>query len=122
MKEMFGDISGPAAMPRKNGELVFQTPWESRVFGIAVTLCEQGLYDWEEFRQSLIAEIKEWEKKHLVEPDIKWNYYELWTSSLEKILLGKGIVLREELMKKVTQVEASWNHDETANHHHSHLS
>ncbi len=54
-------------MPRKNGELVFQTPWESRVFGIAVTLCEQDVFEWEEFRQSLITEIREWENvNHLI--------------------------------------------------------
>ena len=41
---------GPAAIPRRNGEPVFNEPWESRVFGMAVGLCERGFYDWDEFR------------------------------------------------------------------------
>ena len=32
------EIDGPAAPPRDNGELVFAEPWESRAFGLAVTL------------------------------------------------------------------------------------
>jgi nitrile hydratase accessory protein len=119
MKVTFGDISGPAAMPRKNGELVFQTPWESRVFGIAVTLCEQGVFEWEEFRQSLITEIGEWDRKHLLDPKTEWNYYLLWTRALEKMLFQKGVLRSEEMMKKIAQVEASWKHEEGPDHHHS---
>ena len=37
------DIEGPAAPPRSNGELVFAEPWESRAFGMAVTLYEAGV-------------------------------------------------------------------------------
>src|SRR5581483_11355715 len=51
------DMGGSAAMPRKNGELVFAAPWEGRAFGLAVALSDQGLYNWEEFRQSLITQI-----------------------------------------------------------------
>ena len=35
--EPAGDIrqmDGPAALPLKNGELVFEEPWQGRVFGI----------------------------------------------------------------------------------------
>ena len=34
------DMSGQAALPRKNGELVFDEPWQGRVFGMAVALHE----------------------------------------------------------------------------------
>ena len=53
-----GDSAGPGrAVPRQNGELVFDEPWQGRVFGMAVALYEQGGLDWEEFRQALIAQI-----------------------------------------------------------------
>ena len=42
---------GPIAVPRKNGELVFEEPWEGRVFGMAVALHDQRLYGWEEFQR-----------------------------------------------------------------------
>ena len=34
--------TAPAAPPRRNGELVFEVPWESRAFGVALALCEAG--------------------------------------------------------------------------------
>ena len=39
-------MSGSAALPRRNGELVFAEPWEGRAFGLAVALNENGAYDW----------------------------------------------------------------------------
>lgn len=41
------DANGPAAIPRRNGEPVFNEPGESRVFGMAVGFCERRFYDWE---------------------------------------------------------------------------
>ena len=51
------DIEGPAAPPRSNGELVFAAPWESRAFGLAMALHDGGLFEWEDFRQQLIAAV-----------------------------------------------------------------
>ena len=42
---------GPAALPRRNGELVFQAPWESRAFGVAIALHDAGAIDYEAFRR-----------------------------------------------------------------------
>lgn len=49
------DIEGPAAPPRSNGELVFAEPWESRAFGMAVTLYDAGVFTWPDFQAALIA-------------------------------------------------------------------
>ena len=35
---LIANMEGSAALPRKNGELVFEAPWEGRAFGIAVAL------------------------------------------------------------------------------------
>ena len=35
-------ITGHDGPPRANGELVFEAPWESRAFGVAVALHESG--------------------------------------------------------------------------------
>ena len=32
------DMAGPSALPRKNGELVFEEAWEGRVFGLATAM------------------------------------------------------------------------------------
>ncbi|MGI9556342.1 MAG: nitrile hydratase accessory protein [Solirubrobacterales bacterium] len=52
-------LDGPAAIPRSNGEPVFSAPWQSRAFGMAMALHEQGAFEWEDFRALLIAEIAE---------------------------------------------------------------
>ncbi len=50
-------MEGDVALPRSNGELVFNAPWEGRAFGFAFALKDGGLYQWEGFRDRLITEI-----------------------------------------------------------------
>ena len=89
------DVDGPAAPPRQNGELVFEAPWESRLFGLTMALCDGGLFAWEEFRKLLIAEIAEWEQHH---PDHEgWSYYARWQTALERLLAAKRICAGAEL-------------------------
>lgn len=45
------------APPMANGEVVFDAPWQSRVFAMARALCEQGMFTWDEFREQLILQI-----------------------------------------------------------------
>ncbi len=93
-------MAGQAALPRKNGELVFDEPWQGRVFGMAVALHEQGLYDWDEFRGALIAQIQAAEAR----PG-PFVYYEIWLATFEGLLADRGIVTREELEETTYQFE-----------------
>ena len=113
VKRLISNMDDQTALPRKNGELVFQSPWESKTFGLAVALHEKGLYDWDEFRKALIDEIKQWNSKHN-ENDEEWSYYERWLSSLEKILLKKGIFTKKELDQRTEEFEKGLRDD---NHH-----
>ena len=93
---------GAVAPPRRNGELLFQAPWESRVFGIAVALYQQGLFEWREFQQSVIAEIAAWERQH---PDgAGWQYYERWQAALENLLARKGLCDSRELRARADEL------------------
>ena len=66
------------SLPRRNGELAFDAPWQSRVFGLAAAAVEHGLGgDWEPFRQHLIAEVT-------ADPDRP--YWESWTAALEHLV------------------------------------
>ena len=80
-------LDGDAALPRKNGELVFAAPWERRAFGLAVVLSEKGAYEWNDFRARLVDEIG-----HAHGP-----YYESWLAALERLLLARGVVTSEEI-------------------------
>jgi len=93
-------MEGRAALPRKNGELVFEEPWQGRVFGMAVALHERGLYEWEEFRQSLIANIARAEAA-----PAPFVYYEVWLRTFEDLLARKRLVTATELDETTYQFE-----------------
>ncbi len=84
------DVTGPAAPPRRNGELVFSEPWESRAFGMAVTLHAAGSFDWEDFRSELMAAIARWEADN--PSGDGFVYYRCWLEALERVLAAEGVV------------------------------
>lgn len=94
------DMEGAAAAPRKNGELVFEAPWQGRAFGMAVALNEQGLYPWDDFRDRLIGEIAAADAA-----DDPSGYYERWLAAFERVLTEKGIVSRDEIDERTFQFE-----------------
>jgi len=73
-----------AALPRKSGELVFHDDWERRAFALAVSLAEQGLFEWQDFQRELIASVGEAEHDDAQHPTR--GYYESWLVSLERLL------------------------------------
>ena len=93
-------MEGQAALPRKNGELVFEEPWQGRVFGMAVALHERGLFGWEEFRQTLIAQIAAAEAR-----PAPFVYYEIWLHTFEDLLARKHLVTATELDETTYQFE-----------------
>ena len=102
-------MEGMAAPPRKNGELVFEAPWEGRAFSMALALCESGAYRWEEFSHRLAQEIAahsgDEDHQHVlpVAPDVEASYYEAWLTALESLLLDKGLLSREEMEKRTAE-------------------
>ena len=109
------DSAGPAAPPRDNGELVFTAPWESQAFGVALALHDAGCIDWEDFRQSLIREIGDWEAAH--PSGDGWNYYECWLGSLERLVNRRGLVTAEDLRARLDLLAAR---PEGYDHRHDH--
>jgi nitrile hydratase accessory protein len=93
-------LDGRAALPRRNGELVFDEPWQGRAFGMAVALHEQGLFEWEEFRQELIARIAAVEAT-----GGPFEYYEIWLATFERILTAKGVVSAADVEESTFQFE-----------------
>ena len=85
-------MTGAAAPPRRNGELVFDEPWESRAFGLAVAMNERGVYDWPAFREMLVEETTG-DEEHGQET----GYYQRWLKALERLSLDRGLVTPAEL-------------------------
>jgi nitrile hydratase accessory protein len=91
------------APPRSNGEMLFQRLWEGRAFGMAIALSKKGHFEWEEFRQELIASIAEWESGHCKDgPD--WDYYQRWLLALETLVLESKLLSRDEIEKRTAEI------------------
>ena len=71
---------------------MFNAPWEGWAFGIAVGMNQDGLYEWQDFRDYLVAEIAKAGKT-----ESPSTYYEQWLASLEKLVIEKGFITKEEL-------------------------
>jgi len=48
---------GEMSLPRSNGEVVFDEPWQGRALAMAVSLVETLDLEWDAFRQHLMAAI-----------------------------------------------------------------
>ena len=98
------ELEGRMAPPMANGEVVFEAPWQGRVFGMARALCDNGLYEWDEFREYLIAAIDAWEQEH--DPSQPYAYYDLFLAAFTRLLAVKGICLEGELGQRTDDLAA----------------
>ena len=112
------DIDGPGAPPRSNGELVFGEPWESRAFGLAMALNASGVFEWEDFRQQLIAAVAEAERE--ATDDEPFSYYRCWLLALERVLEAGGVVSTEQLRARAVELEARPAGHDHEGHDHDH--
>ncbi|WP_246199783.1 nitrile hydratase accessory protein [Arthrobacter zhaoguopingii] len=79
-------MEGTIAVPRSNGELVFDAPWQSRAFGMAVGLSQAGLFSWDDFRAELARAIAQQGQSGPEE------YYLRWLDALEAVLAGGDVL------------------------------
>lgn len=81
------DMTGAAALPRKNGELVFDEAWQGRIFGMTVAMSHEARFEWREFQAQLIAAIA-----HAEREGEGSSYYERWLHAFERLLVEKGLL------------------------------
>ena len=101
-----GNMEGAAALPRSNGELVFQAPWEGRAFGLAVSLYDSGRYPWNDFSQRLAGAIA---------TDAEGSprrYYEHWLAAFERLVLDQGLLNPAELEARTAEFESGQRDDD----------
>ena len=89
-------MAGATALPRENGELVFDAPWRGRIFGLALGVVRARGIDWEEFRQRLMAAI---------EADPARQYYESWIAALDALVVDLGLASAEELEARAARID-----------------
>jgi len=91
-------MAGAAALPRRNGELAFDAPWQPRAFGVALALVRGLGLPWRAFQQHLIAEIA-------AHPD--GAYYDCWVAALERLVVERGLATEIDLERACDEVRAA---------------
>jgi len=89
------EMDGALAYPRRNGEPVFDAPWQSRAFGMVVSLHTAGAYPWSEFKTRLIDAIAGGPSSDA--PAGTPDYYYHWVTAFCRLLVEKGILTEAEL-------------------------
>lgn len=114
-------VDGPAAAPRSNGELVFESPWEGRAFGLALTMVEKGFFSLADFQAELIVAIAEWEA--LGHSNEDYRYYECWLVALERLVERSTAIGVADVDARSTEFlarPAGHDHSHDDDHHHHH--
>jgi len=85
-------LGAQAPLPRDNGELVFEEPWQGRALGMGVVALQRSGASWAEFRRHLVTAIatrppRDGESEATA-------YYGAWLDALEGLLAERD--LREQ--------------------------
>jgi nitrile hydratase accessory protein len=84
-------LAGSAPLPRSNGELVFEEPWQGRALGMAVVALDRAGIPWAEFSRRLAEAVE----RHGYDPEepAASAYYAAWIDALETTLrdIGPGV-------------------------------
>jgi nitrile hydratase accessory protein len=80
------ELPADAAPPRSNGEPVFDAPWQSRAFGMVVSLHERGAFEWDAFRDRLAEELR------VSGSDGATGYYESWVRAFHRLAVEDGLL------------------------------
>ena len=83
-------LGGEAPLPRDNGELAFEEPWQGRALGMAVVALDQLRVPWVDFRRHLAKAIAVRPVSQDESPATA--YYAAWLDALEGLLAERGLI------------------------------
>jgi nitrile hydratase accessory protein len=83
-------LGDQAPLPRDNGELVFEEPWQGRALGMGVVVLERIGAPWPEFRRHLAAAIAA--RGEPAGESVATTYYSAWLDALEALLAERGLL------------------------------
>ena len=108
------------ALPRSNGELVFDAPWQGRLFGLVVHMCQSGAFEWDEFKAHLIAVIDASGLDDICDPSV---YYRQFGEAFSRLVAEKDFAAAD-LIDQRTHLESERlshnDHDHDHEHEHDH--
>jgi nitrile hydratase accessory protein len=84
------ELAEEAPLPRDNGELVFEEPWQGRSLGMGVVALQRSGASWNEFREHLAAAIAA--RARSEDESNATAYYASWLDALEALLAERGLL------------------------------
>jgi nitrile hydratase accessory protein len=83
-------LGAETPLPRDNGELVFEEPWQGRALGMGVVALERSGASWPEFRQHLAVAVG---AQSVGERESEATaYYVAWLDALEALLAERELL------------------------------
>ena len=90
LAEVDAALAGRAALPRDNGELVFEEPWQGRALGMGVVVLERTGASWAGFRRHLVTAIRQ--RPPALGESAASAYYAAWLDAVEALLTERGLL------------------------------
>ncbi len=117
MGELSLAVEGPSAPPRSNGEIAFDAPWQSRVFGLTAALVEADRLSWADFQHALIVRVGAADATGVD------DYWGSWSEALGDCCSTAGLVTAEgwqERTEALAARPAGHDHDHADHSHGEH--
>jgi nitrile hydratase accessory protein len=83
-------LGAEAPLPRDNGELVFEEPWQGRALGMGVVAIARAGASWPDFRRHLATAITA--RDSADGESYATAYYAAWLDALEALLAERGLL------------------------------
>ena len=83
-------LGDAAPLPRDNGELVFDEPWQGRALSMAVVALDRLGVPWADFRRHLASAIAARPASQDESPSTA--YYAAWLDALETLLAERRLI------------------------------
>jgi nitrile hydratase beta subunit len=96
-----GGMHGLGPIDPEPNEPVFHEDWERRMFGVMMATFAGGNYNVDQFRHGI-------ERMDPAEY-LRSSYYEHWLHTVEAILIEKGVIGRDELEARWTELARGKN-------------
>ena len=118
----FDDTDGTLALPRSNGELIFDAPWQGRLFGLVVHLSKSGVFTWDEFKEHLVDVIGEAAADDVCDPAV---YYRQFGQAFCRLAEEKGYFDAQALDERTAAeslllAHGDHDHEHDGDHDHDH--
>ncbi len=94
-----GGMQGFGPIDVEENEPVFHDDWERRTFGMALMAILMEAINWDDARHGI--------ERMTASNYLNTTYYEHWLSSVETLVVEKGVMSRDEIAARMQELEAA---------------